>query len=116
MRVYPKMFYMHRLIQPGVELVDHKDGNGLNNQRSNIRAATKKTNSQNRQVVRGKSPHKGVRLEVSKSSVKYRSRIAVEGARINLGLYSDPISAAMAYDAAATKHFGEFAYTNFKGG
>jgi hypothetical protein len=115
MRVYPKMFYMHRLIIAGAEIVDHRDSNGLNNQRDNLRPATSRTNTQHRRKFHGKCAHKGVKVEVSRTVIRYRARILSNGVRMDLGLYANPISAAMAYDAAAARHFGEFAHLNFKG-
>lgn len=106
--------WMHRQIVGAPENldVDHRDGNGLNNQRGNLRAATRRQNSQN--MVRSRagktSRFKGVSL--SSGTTRWRATIKVDGRRIHLGYFIDEGEAARAYDAAALKHFGEFAAPN----
>jgi hypothetical protein len=90
---------------PGV-FHDHRDGDGLNNRRANIRVATARQNSQN---VRPKVPMKGV----GKHGSGWRARITVDGRRIGLGLFATEAEAGVAYDEAAKMHFGEFARLNF---
>ena len=106
---------MHRLIlglQPNNKLqTDHIDGDGLNNQRSNLRACTR---TQNRQSARkrkvGTSKYKGVCCYVRNG--KWHSRIRINGKLIHLGSFESETDAARAYDEAAPKHYGEFALTN----
>lgn len=109
----PKKVYMHQLILPnkyGFE-VDHIDGNGLNNTRSNLRYATKAQNAQNRSVTgNGASKYKGV----SKSGYRWRATIRVNGEFKHIGVFDTQIKAAKAYDSQAKKYFGEFANLNFK--
>ena len=105
--------HMHRLIVDApLELeVDHKDGNGLNNQRYNLRICTQKQNRRNISVQKNnRLGYKGVHQE-SKGS--FSARITVDKKLMWLGSYKNPIDAAKAYDLAATKHHGEFARTNF---
>ncbi len=106
--------YMHRLILSllGSALEgDHGDGNGLNNQRFNLRGATKTQNCQNQQLKRNNtSGFKGVCF--NKSYGKWRARITVNKQDIELGFFSDKATAAIAYNNAATQHFGEFAQLN----
>lgn len=112
-RVDGKNVLMHRLLLRSVRMIDHRDGNGLNNERTNLRIATQVTNQRNRRKLTGKCPHKGVQLSLNQRSVRYRARIKLGGRQVQLGNYSNPIAAAIAYDIAAKREFGEFARTNF---
>lgn len=95
---------------PGVR-IDHRDGNGLNCQRRNMRISTHAQNQQNR---RSKNPHtsrfKGVSWR--KSHKRWVAQIRVDRQVVYLGLFEREEDAARKYDAAAEKHFGEFALTN----
>ena len=105
---------LHRLIlglKPGDPNVDHKDGNGLNNLRNNLRLATQSQNCMNRQKTWGISKYKGVSWD--KDVNKWRSHIAKNGSQICLGRYISEIEAAEAYDKKAIELFGEFARLNF---
>lgn len=105
---------MHRLIMGGV-LADHRDGNTLDNRRSNLRIATYPENAWNR------SPHphtrtgfKGVNWAGAKTG-RWQARIMRDGERVFLGNFDTPEEAARVYDAAARGLFGEFARVNFPG-
>lgn len=109
-----KQIWMHRLIinAPNGLQVDHKDGNGLNNTRVNLRLATHSQNQHNRGKSRiNKSGYKGVSWDKSKG--KWYATIYINSKQINLGRYQTPEMAAIAYDEAARKYHGEFAKTNF---
>lgn len=101
---------MHRLIMGLVPndpiVVDHINGNGLDNRKVNLRLADHSTNAHNVNV-KGKSeiPFIGVFRDKN----KFRATIRVKGKRISLGSFSHPIQAALAYDQAAKKYFGDFA-------
>lgn len=99
---------LHRVLMGAKahEEVDHRDGNGLNNRRSNLRLVTKCQNSQNRSPGSGKTT-KGVSYH--KNTGKYSAQIKVAGRKIHLGLYQTPELAQQAYNQAAQQHFGEFA-------
>jgi HNH endonuclease len=104
---------MHRVIMgvtdPEIH-VDHIDGNGLNNQRSNLRIATRAQNQHNRGLSRNnKSGRKGVHRH---TGGRWRAGIRVNRRQIDLGLFDDLEAAAAAYDAAALEYYGEFARTN----
>jgi hypothetical protein len=105
---------MHRLIlgTAAGEKVDHRDGNGLNNRRSNLRPATTSQNAQNARRHRdGASGYKGVYW--SKGARKWMAKLVCDGKQIHLGYHADKEAAARAYDRGARLHFGEFARCNF---
>jgi hypothetical protein len=91
---------------------DHKDRNGLDNWRGNLRVSTIQQNSFNRSITTNNSSgYKGVSW-FSKTR-KWRAVIRVNGVLISLGLFKLAEDAARAYDRAARKYFGEFAFLNF---
>ena len=95
---------------------DHRDHNGLNNQRSNLRICTHQENQHNqrRQTRRKSSRFKGV-CRVRRRH-KWQAQIKYDNRDIYLGYFSDEIDAAKAYDDAARQYFGEFARPNFREG
>lgn len=105
---------MHRMIldaKPG-QLIDHKDGDGLNNTRANLRIATPSNNNQNSKPQKGgSSAYKGVSW--FKRYKKWQVIITVNGRNKSLGYFIHEIEAAKAYDEAAIREFGEFARPNF---
>lgn len=103
---------MHCLIM-GVKGIDHRDHDGLNNQRSNLRVATGSQNNQNMRPKRGaRSPYKGVTW--SSQHRKWQARIKADGYIHHLGSFLSELEAAYAYDAAARQMFGEYACPNFQ--
>jgi hypothetical protein len=109
-----KNTFMHRFIlglKEG-EQSDHIDRNGLNNQRNNFRECTNRQNSFNQVGCNKSSQYKGVFFDKSRN--KFAAQIKLNFKSTFIGRYSDEIEAAKAYDEAAKKHFGEFAYLNFK--
>lgn len=102
---------MHEVIA-GRKWIDHINGNGLDNRRSNLRPTTHKENMRNRGAQRNNtSGYKGVVWHAK--TKKWLARINVDGRQISLRYHDDPADAARAYDAAAQEHFGEFAHLNF---
>lgn len=92
--------------------VDHRDSNGLNNQKGNLRLATQIENARNRIINSSNtSGYKGVCWH--KQTKKWIAAIRCEGKRKYLGIFNDRIEAARAYDAAAREFHGEFARCNF---
>lgn len=105
--------YMHKeIVQPPEGMmVDHKDGDGLNNRRENLRLATGAQNSQNRSpYLKKSSKFKGVTWK--KNIRKWQARITVDGKLMSLGYYNHEETAAIAYNNAANDMFGEFAKTS----
>jgi hypothetical protein len=92
--------------------IDHKDTNRLNNQRTNLRVATRSQNQANAKLSKkSSSGYKGVCFD--KRSNKWQASIQVKGVRMTLGYFIEPEDAARAYDKAARKFQGEFARCNF---
>ena len=92
--------------------VDHVDGNGLNNCRSNLRCATQSQNGMNRCKPRtNRSGYKGV--SQTTHSNRWRARIGAGGKEKQLGTFDTPRQAARAYDNAAAMLHGSFARLNF---
>lgn len=102
--------YMHHFILGDTSEVDHRDGNGLNNQRENLRPATRTQNMQNR-AGWGSSGFKGVSWFAQRG--KWRARIAADGREKTIGYFDTAEDAARAYDRKAVELFGEFARLNF---
>lgn len=94
----------------GVE-VDHKDGNGLNNVRSNLRFCTA---SQNKMNMRCWNKHgfKGVTFMKRRGLRCWRAKLTINKIVKHLGYFYCLHEAALAYNKAAKKYFGRFARLN----
>lgn len=107
--------YMHQLIMPIEDVnitIDHRDGNGLNNQKHNFRPANKIQQGQHsKKRTAGSSVYKGVSYKTS--SGKWVARIMLDGKCKHLGYFEVEIEAAKAYNFAAKTYFKEFASINF---
>lgn len=99
---------LHRLVMDAfpADLIDHEDGNGLNNVRSNLRVATNEQNAQNRKTNTGRTA-KGVVFH-SKSG-RWHAHIRHKGVKKHIGSFSTQELAQDAYNAKAKELFGEFA-------
>ena len=102
---------LHSLLCPDWDEVDHIDGDGLNNCRSNLRDGAGFKNSANRELASNNtSGYKGVGW--NKRKEKWRASIMINGKPVFLGYFGTSKEAADAYDEAAVHHFGEYAKTN----
>ena len=103
--------YMHRLIMGCPDRqVDHRNGDGLDNRRENLRLATNAQNSANQRPRGGSSRFKGVAL--CKQTGRWEANIRVNYRQRKLGRFDTEEQAAAAYDAAAAEAFGEYAHLN----
>lgn len=109
---------MHRVIIGAREdeIVDHINGNGLDNRNANVRFATSEQNSWNQRKQRSKSSSKYKGVSWEKKRKEWRARITLKGRLIHLGRFETEEGAARAYDAKAKELFGEFAWLNFPAG
>jgi hypothetical protein len=104
---------MHRQILnvPHFLLVDHINGNGLDNRKTNLRPATHSQNTCNTpKYKRSRSKYKGVTWHKPKR--KWNARIRIRGRTMSLGYFNDEIDAALAYDKAAKVYHRDFAVLN----
>lgn len=107
-----RMIRMHRVINgtPSGVLTDHRNGDGLDNRRNNLRDATEAQNQWNRHRVWGKSRFKGVYW--NKGQEKWHVRITRNKKTYHVGFFDDEEDAARAYNLAAQHFFGDFAHPN----
>ncbi len=106
---------LHRLIMGAGSddpRVDHRDGNGLNNRKENLRFCTHSQNFANMYRRRPKTGFRGV-YQDRRQPGRWYARICFQFNKMHLGTFATPEEAAKAYDAAAVAHFGEFAHPNF---
>jgi hypothetical protein len=101
--------YLHTFLT-GFAMTDHRNGDGLDNRRENLRLADASLNQANRIRLRGTSGYRGVTRH---KCGRWQAAIKVRGQHRYLGLFSKPEEAAQAYDAAALAAWGEYARPNF---
>jgi len=90
---------------------DHKDGDGLNNRRCNLRICTNRQNCRNCHAIWGTSKYRGVYWNTKDK--RWRAGITYNGKHLHLGSFTIEDEAARVYDAKALELFREFASTNF---
>jgi hypothetical protein len=113
---YPKQILMHRQILEVLlnsrVLVDHRNRDGLDNRRENLRLATRYQNAINSDKVNPNcsSDYKGVSYIVHAG--KWQAAISCNGKKYYLGIFSNEADAAIAYNRKAVELFGEYAKIN----
>ena len=104
-------YLMHQMITGWPE-TDHRNHDGLDNRRHNLRQATRSQNLANQRPQVGRSSRfKGVCWD--RFNRKWHAKVQVNYRQCNLGLFMSEEDAARAYDAAALAAWGEFACLNF---
>lgn len=105
---------LHRFIARAQdnEHVDHRNGDGLDCRKANLRTCLKFQNNRNARVrMDNKSGYKGVSWW--KHGEKWTAYIFIDGKHRHIGYFSSAEAAARAYDAVAQREWGEFAWLNF---
>lgn len=113
-RTHEGSMKMHQLFlgePPEGQVIDHINGDGLDNRRTNLRFCTHSENHANERKRRGgTSVFKGVSFDSNRD--KWSAKIMVNGETRNLGRFDDESAAAIAYDLAAVEIYGQYARTN----
>lgn len=101
--------WMHRLIlnTPDGMMTDHINGNRADNRKKNLRVCTRSQNFCNRPFFKNKK-YKGIDFKEG----RWRTRIRINTKEIHIGYFLKKIDALFAYNEAARKYHGEFAYLN----
>ncbi|MFZ5669095.1 MAG: HNH endonuclease [Pseudomonadota bacterium] len=102
---------MHQLImpvQPPLE-VDHRNRDGLDNRRANLRPATHQQNTCNRSYTRAAPGYRGARFKRG----RWQAIVVRDARQLHLGSFGSEVEAAVAYDLAAVALHGDFASPNF---
>jgi hypothetical protein len=109
-----RILLMHRLLM-GIDtdvLVDHENGDGLDNRRCNMRSATASQNKANTtRYANNSSGYKGV-YATNRKRNPWSAQLRANGAIRHIGVFRTELEAAAAYDQAATLAHGEFARTS----
>lgn len=103
---------MHREITRSSHnlVIDHRNGNGLDNRRENLRTCTKVQNNMNRKP--NKSNQTGLKgISWNTQIRKWKAGIGFKGKAINLGHYYDKRTAALVYRLFSVLYYGEFAFS-----
>lgn len=104
---------MHRRLMSGVQRVDHVNGNGLDNRRVNLRAATNSQNCANRRGPQRNNTSGYLGVSWHKQTGKWRADVQHKGRKYHAGLFNCPTVAALHRDKLARELHGEFAALNF---
>jgi len=109
---------LHREImgQPKGLVVDHRNNNGIDNRRENLRTGTQSQNLCNKAKTKLKTSSRFIGVHFDKKRTLWAATIRHNGRSVWLGRFENEIDAAKAYDKAAKKYHGEFARLNFPEG
>lgn len=92
-------------------VVDHKNGDTMDNRKANLRICTQEKNNYNKKLSNYSSTKvKGVTYK--EKTKKYYARIGYKNNRISLGVFDTLYEAAKAYNEKASELYGEYAYLN----
>ena len=107
-----KTIYLHRVViqAPPGTIVDHINGDRLDNRRANLRLVTPSQNNANGRDRPRRSGYRGVYPH--RPTGRWIAQISVSGRVRHLGIFDDPLEAARAYDLAAHEQWGSFARHN----
>ena len=108
-----RIIHMHRVVMgvAGGVIYDHRNGNGTDNQKHNLRRCSHKENMRNQKLnITNKTGMKGVSWK--KNQGRFVAQITVDGKNFNLGCHICPMRTAAIYNNAAAESFGEFARLN----
>jgi hypothetical protein len=105
--------FLHRALLNAAAglVVDHINGDGLDNRRANLRVASHWQNALNSRQRVGAFGYRGVQR--SDPSCRFKAVIYIKGRATYRGGFDTPEAAARAFDAMAREHYGEFAVLNF---
>lgn len=109
-----RALFLHQVIAspPSGYDVDHINTNKLDNQKSNLRVATRRQNMQNRPKYKHNATSKFKGVTFNRQRGQWYASIRVNGKLVWLGAHQTEYAAAIAYNRAATRHFGEYASLN----
>lgn len=95
------------------KVIDHINGNSLDNRKENLRVCTQQQNLFNKTLSKkSKSGFKGVWFRKECKTKPWQAQIKFNSTEIHLGYFKNKVEAALAYNQATLKYFGSFANIN----
>jgi hypothetical protein len=113
-KIRQRTVFLSRFVmdEPAGLIVDHVNGDRLDNRKANLRICDAAENTRNRKrPANNTSGFKGVSRHWRGG--RWNVQIQVDGKFLRIGTYADPVAAAVHYDRAALEHFGSYARLNF---